>query len=156
MQKKQTKRTSFRGAGAQDKHKWSCILIRLIFQMLLLLLFVLCDEEGNQKQRCGLWSSTEVGPLQSRLPVEGWGISLSLSGLSQTSTAHSLLIDQSLSLLLSSTNYSRAPATAACLIWRCTAWLWCLYQHERAGDRVLIEQKGIMWLPASGGGTFFL
>lgn len=78
-----------------------------------------------------------------------------LSLVSQPSPAHSLLIYQSLSLLLGSANYSWAPATAACLIWRCAGWLWCLYQHERAGDQVLIEQKGIMRLPAPGGGTIF-
>lgn len=84
-----------------------------------------------------------------------WRAEASLSGLSQPSTAHSLLIYQSLSLLLSSANYSWAPAPAACLIWRCAGWLWCLYQHKRARDRVLIEQKGIMRLPTPGGGTFF-
>lgn len=78
-----------------------------------------------------------------------------LSGLSKPRTAHSLLIFQSLALLLSSANYSWAPVTTACLIWRCAAWLWCLYQHERARDWVLMERRGIMWLPASGGGTFF-
>ncbi len=77
MRKNQTKNEHLLEEPVLKTYKWSCILIRLIFQMLLL--FVLCDEEGNQKQRCGLWSSTEVSPLrslQSRLPVEGWGISL--------------------------------------------------------------------------------
>lgn len=96
--------------------------------------------------------------LKSRLLVRFslvclWRAEASL--VSQPSTAHSLLIYQSLSLLLGSANYSWAPATAACLIWRCAGWLWCLYQHERAGHRVLIEQKGIMRLPAPGGGTIF-
>lgn len=65
-------------------YKWSCILIRLIFQMLLLLpCLCLCTWWGGQSKakRCGLSSSsaTEVGPLrslQSCLPVESWGISL--------------------------------------------------------------------------------
>lgn len=125
---------------------------RFIFQVQFL--ECLSDESSNQKQRAGLSNSAEVtalGSLQSCVPVESWGISL----VSQPSTAHSLLIYQSLSLLLGSANYSWAPATAACLIWRCAGWLWCLYQHERAGDRVLIEQKGIMRLPAPGGGTIF-
>lgn len=38
-----------------------------------------------------------------------WRAEASLSGLSQPSTAHSLLIYRSLSLLLSSANYSRGP-----------------------------------------------
>lgn len=102
---------------------------------------------------CRFLSSTEVGPvhsLQFRLTVESWGIS------PQTSTAHSLLIFHSLSLLLNSANYVQAPATAACLIWCCAVWLWCLYQRQRDGYQVLIEERGIIWLPASGGVEHFI
>lgn len=57
---------------------------------------------------CRFLSSTEVGPvrcLQFCLPVESWGIS------PQTSTAHSLLIFHSLSLLLNSANYVQLPVS---------------------------------------------
>lgn len=66
---------------------------RFIFQVQFL--ECLSDESSNQKQRAGLSNLAEVtalGSLQSCVPVESWGISL----VSQPSTAHSLLIYQSL------------------------------------------------------------
>lgn len=100
-------------------YKWSSALIRLIFQMLLC--WCLCLRWGGQ-------SKAKDVDCQARALLKSalfslaclWRAEASLSGLSQPSTAHSLLIYQSLSLLLSSANYSWAPATAACLIWRCT------------------------------------
>lgn len=99
--------------------------------------------------------------VDSRAPLKSahfslpclWRAEASLSGLSPHST---FIIN-----LPVSPSSSAQPITAGPLrllpvsFDAALVWLWCLYQHERTEDRVLIDQRGIMWLPASGGGIFF-
>lgn len=86
-----------------------------------------------------------------------WRAEASLSGLSLSTQHSTFIINLAESLPPPQLSQLQSGPCDCCLSHLTLHWFGfdVSINTKRAEDQVLIEQKGIMWLPASGGGTFF-